>query len=232
MRSIKSLLAIVFLVGLAEALPAQTDADRRAVHATALDRTFSSGRFGARSHVVRPGYVVGPGDTTDRCPYWPQRIARGGEVLAPGLKTDPLQFVDARDLIKFMVHIAEERKAGIYNCTGPAEFLPWGRFLTEAVAAINPEARLTWIEDHAFLREQRVSYAVPWMIPEGDNQYHLQIDNRKAVAAGLTFRPIATTVRDTLAWWRPEPEARRTGARWPIPAARKVEVLAAGKARG
>ena len=67
---------------------------------------------------------------------------------------------------------------------------------------------------------------------QGDNQYHFQIDNRKAVAAGLTFRPIATTVRDTLAWWRTEPEARQTGARWPIPAEREAEVLAAWKARG
>ncbi len=188
--------------------------------------------FGARGYVVRPGYIVGPGDTTDRFPYWPQRIAQGGEILAPGRKDDPSQLVDVRDLVAFMVKIAEERKAGIYNCTGPAEFLPWERFLAEATAAIDPGARLTWVEDHAFLRAQRITYAVPWMIPEGDNAYHMRIDNWKAIASGLTFRPIADTVRDTLAWWRTVPEARRTGARWPIPADREAEVLAAWKGRG
>lgn len=189
--------------------------------------------FGDRGYVVRPGYIVGPGDTTDRFPYWPQRLARGGEVLIPGKKTDPSQLIDVRDLIEFMVKLAEEKRNGTYNCTGPAARMNWSTFVDTAVATVNPSARLTWIEDYAFLREHRITYAVPWMIPEGANEHHLQINNRKAVAAGLTFRPVATTVRDTLQWWNTSvPEARKTAARWPIPVEREVEALAAWKARG
>lgn len=190
--------------------------------------------FGDRGFVVRPGYIAGPGDITDRFSYWPQRLARGGEMLVPGKKTDPSQFIDVRDLVAFMLKLVEERKGGIYNCAGPAEKLQFGQFIAEAHAALKSEATLVWIDDYAFLRQQRITYAIPWMIPEGDNQHHLQINNRKAVAAGLSCRPIGDTVRDTLATW-PErlkalPPGGQPNFRW-ITLEKEQQVLEAWKAR-
>ena len=190
--------------------------------------------FGDRGLVVRPGYIVGPGDTTDRFSYWPQRFARGGEILVPGKPGDPSQFVDVRDLTAFMVKLVEEGRSGTFNATGPREPLSWGRFIAETRAALRPDAALVQVDDYAFLTEHRMTYAIPWMIPEGDNRYHLQINNRKAVAAGLAFRPIAETVRDTLADWPRRlaalPPGQQPNFRWITPE-REVEVLAAWRAR-
>jgi 2'-hydroxyisoflavone reductase len=185
--------------------------------------------FGARGLVVRPGYIVGPGDISDRFSYWPQRFAQGGDVLVPGKPNDPSQFVDVRDLTEFMVKLVEEKRSGTYNVTGPAQRLAWGQFIAETRAAINPDARPVWVDDYGFLREQKMTYAIPWMIPEGENEHHLQINNKKAIAAGLRFRPIAQTVKDTLATW-PErlaalPQGGRPNFRWITPE-REREVLA------
>ena len=183
--------------------------------------------FGDHGQVVRPGYIVGPGDTTDRFSYWPQRFAAGGDMLIPGHKDDPSQFIDVRDLVNFMMKLVEERKGGIYNCAGPkdlgaglkrngpytsADSLPmaqvyrkngftFGEFVTQAHAALKSTANLIWVDDYEFLRAHRMTYNIPWMIPDGENSFHLQINNHKAIAAGLTFRPMAETVRDTLADW-------------------------------
>jgi 2'-hydroxyisoflavone reductase len=190
--------------------------------------------FGDRGIVVRPGYICGPGDVSDRFSYWPQRLAQGGEMLVPGKKTDPSQFIDVRDLAAFMIKLVEERRSGRYNCTGPATAIGFGTFIEEAHAALKSEAKLVWVDDYAFLRENRITYAIPWMIPEGENAYHLGINNKKAVAAGLTFRPIADTVRDTLATWPARLAALAPGAqpnfRWMMPE-KEVQVLAAWKAK-
>jgi 2'-hydroxyisoflavone reductase len=190
--------------------------------------------FGDRGIVVRPGYIVGPGDTTDRFSYWPQRFAAGGEILVPGLREHPSQFIDVRDLVSFMIKLVEEKRGGTWNCTGPARRLTWGEFIDTAKATLRPDAQLVWVTDLDFLREQKMTYAIPWMIPEGDNTHHLQIDVRKAVAAGLTFRPMAETLRDTLADWPNRlaqlPAGQQPNFRWITPA-REREVLAMWKAR-
>ena len=85
--------------------------------------------FGDRGLVVRPGYIVGPGDTTDRFSYWPQRFARGGEILVPGKPSDPSQFIDVRDLGEWIVRALEERRRGVYLATGPAAPIPFGDVL-------------------------------------------------------------------------------------------------------
>ena len=191
--------------------------------------------FGNRGLVVRPGYICGPGDVSDRLSYWPQRFARGGEMLVPGKKTDPSQLIDVRDLVAFMLKLVEERRGGIYNCAGPVQKLQFGQFIEEARAALKSEAKLVWVEDYEFLRQNRMTYAIPWMIPEGENQYHLQINNRKAVAAGLTFRSIGETVRDTLATWPDRLKVLAAGAqpnfRWITPE-KEVQMIAAWRARG
>ena len=190
--------------------------------------------FGSRGLVVRPGYMVGPGDTTDRFSYWPQRFARGGEILVPGRTSDPSQFVDVRDLAAFMIKLVEEKRGGTFNATGPAQPLAWGQFITQARGALNPDATPVWVDDIAFLKAHRITYAIPWMIPEGDNEYHLRIDNRKAVAAGLTFRTIAETLGNTWADWPTRlaalPAGQQPNFRWITPE-REEEVLSAWRAK-
>lgn len=189
--------------------------------------------FGDRGTVVRPAYIVGPGDMSDRFPYWPQRLVRGGETLAPGRKTDRIAIVDVRDLVEFMVKLVEGNRGGVYNVCGPREPMGFERFLTEAQAALNTSAQFTWIEDYDFLRENRVGGAVPWIRLDGDNLYHTVLSNKKAVGAGLSFRPLATSVRDTLAWWPERLKALEPGQqpRFWITPEREQQLLATWKAR-
>lgn len=172
--------------------------------------------FGNGGLVVRPTYIVGPGDTTDRFPYWPVRLARGGETLAPGKRDDPVQIIDVRDLVEFMVKLIEEKRSGTYNASGPRGTLTVSQFLDEAGGALNSSAKLTWIADYEFLEAHKVTYSVPWVMLKGNEYGHTSVKNDRAVAAGLTFRSLATTVRDTLAWWNAAPEARTATPRFAI----------------
>jgi 2'-hydroxyisoflavone reductase len=101
--------------------------------------------FGKGSIVVRPSYIVGPGDTSDRFPYWPQRLAKGGLTLAPGKKSDSVQMVDVRDLVAFYLKLLEERLAGTYNAAGPREALTMEGFLDQAMKALGSTSQLVWI---------------------------------------------------------------------------------------
>ena len=161
--------------------------------------------FGDRGVSVRAGLIVGPHDPTDRFTYWPVRVARGGEVLAPAPAERQVQFVDARDLGTWIVNVAETAAAGPYNATGPVPPVTMGNLLETCAAVAAGDASLAWV-DEAFLLEHEVG---PWMelplwIPESDPESaHLHTaDVSRAVAAGLTFRPLPETVRDTLEWAR------------------------------
>lgn len=182
--------------------------------------------FDERSVIVRPTYIVGPGDPTDRFPYWPVRLARGGEVLAPGRKSDPVQLIDVRDLAEFMVRLVEDRDSGIFNVAGPRDALTMGEFLEQARAAVDPAARLTWVEDYAFLEAHEITDSVPWVMLKGNDEGHMSVRNDRAVAAGLAFRPLATTVRDTLAWWPTVPAERRDRPGFSISPEKEARALA------
>jgi 2'-hydroxyisoflavone reductase len=188
--------------------------------------------FGDRAIIMRPSYIVGPGDTTDRFPYWPVRLARGGEVLAPGKRDDAVQFIDVRDLAAFMVRTLESRRSGVYNVAGPRSRMTMREFLEGARDALNADVRFTWVEDYAFLKQHKIEEAIPWVLQEGNDFGHLSARNDRAIAAGLTFMPLASTVRDTLAWWPTVPEARRNAPRFAITPAQEATALAAWKARG
>jgi len=182
--------------------------------------------FGNRALVVRPTYIVGPGDTSDRFPYWPQRLAKGGEVLAPGRRDDPVQFIDVRDLAEWMVRLLEDGRSGIYNAVGPRDRLTMPEFLEQAKAAVGSDARFTWVDDYDFLAAHGIDEAIPWARLAGNDDGMMSIRNEKAIAAGLTFRPLATTVRDTLAWWPTVPEARRAKPHFAITPEKEAQALA------
>ena len=187
-----------------------------------------------RTTVIRPGLIVGPGDETDRFTYWPVRLARGGEVLAPGDGSDPVQFIDARDLAEWTIRVAEARAGGIFNATGPARPLNMREMISAIAAAIHADARATWVPT-SFLEEHHVSpwSDLPvWVPGQGDSAGFARRDIGRALKAGLTFRPLATTAADTLAWFRQQPEARQAKLRAGLDPAREAELLAQWKARG
>ncbi|MEP6731244.1 MAG: NAD-dependent epimerase/dehydratase family protein [bacterium] len=182
--------------------------------------------FGGRGVIVRPTYIVGPGDASDRFPYWPQRLAKGGEVLAPGKKNDPVQFIDVRDLAEFYVTLLEHGKSGAYNAAGPRELMTAAQFYEQARAAVDSNARLTFVDDYAFLEQHKIDEAIPWALLKGNDDGMMSIRNDKARAAGLTYRPLATTMRDTLTWWPTVPEARRNAPKFTITPEQETQALA------
>jgi 2'-hydroxyisoflavone reductase len=166
--------------------------------------------FPGRAAIVRPGYIVGPGDPTDRFTYWPIRIARGGDVLAPGSPDDPLQWIDVRDLADWLVTLAEHGTAGTFNAIAPSNPARWGDVLTTCVDASGGKAKLswvpsTWLEANGMGGED----AFPiWVPPTGKFAGFHRWNNDRAEAAGLKFRPIADTVQAILAWYPGEVERR------------------------
>lgn len=112
--------------------------------------------FPGKSLIIRPGLIVGPGDESDRFTFWPVRVARGGEVLAPGNPKDTVQFIDARDLAEWTIRMVEQGSTGTFNATGPASKLTMGTMLEEIKTATKSDARFTWL-DVEFLLAQKVS---------------------------------------------------------------------------
>jgi len=171
--------------------------------------------FPGRAAVVRPGYIVGPGDPTDRFSYWPLRIDRGGEVLAPGSPDDPLQWIDVRDLARWLVKMVEVGTCGAFNAVGPAQPARWGDVLAACVKHARRPATLTWV-DADFLESAgaggaeggRVNWPI-WVAPRGDSVGFHRWSNARAQGAGLRFRPIDDTVTGILQWFPTEIDRRR-----------------------
>jgi 2'-hydroxyisoflavone reductase len=168
--------------------------------------------FGGRGASVRAGLIYGPHDLTDRTRYWPGRVAEGGEVLAPGRPDRPIQLVDVRDLADWMVRLAERRIGGTFSATGPDYTLTMERYLATCREVAGSDARFTWV-DERFLLERKVGpfSEVPVWVPE---QFHafMSVNCARAIAAGLTFRPLAETVRAALEWDRTLPPGPRHAA--------------------
>ncbi len=184
--------------------------------------------FPGSGTIVRPGLIVGPGDMTDRFTYWPVRLDEGGEVLAPGDPEHANQVIDQRDLTEWIVRLAENRTTGDFNATGPGERLSMGSMLDQIGSAIETPYELTWVPE-SFLEEQGVA---PWSdlpawIPGDPLMY---VDVRDAVAAGLTFRPLAMTTRDTLEWDKTRPTEERANRRFGMSREREREILTAWNA--
>ncbi len=178
----------------------------------ALSEHEAEKQFPGICTVIRPGLIVGPGDNSDRFTYWPVRLARGGEVLAPGDGSDPVQIIDARDLAEWTVRVAEARRFGTYNATGPDHRLTMREMLAAIGSAIHARASLAWVPT-SFLEKNEVqpwSDLPVWIPAQGDSAGFAQRRIARALADGLTFRPLATTAVDTLAWFRSQPAARQS----------------------
>lgn len=154
-----------------------------------------------RSIIVRPTYMMGPGDRTDRFTYWPVRLSRGGEVMVPGKKEDPVQYIDVRDVANWMIRLIENQTTGTFNAVGPSSATQLQAFIYGAHAAFSSPASFEFIPDYKFLKSKDVFYAVPWIMPEGNDYGSARANNQKAIANGLSFTPLADSVRDIFAWW-------------------------------
>lgn len=184
-------------------------------------------RLPGRALAVRPGLIVGPHDPTDRFTYWMRRVAQGGEVLAPESPEAPVQFIDARDLAAFTLSLAEGAATGVYNAVGPNEPTTIGALLDSVRRVSESDATFTWVSAD-FLEEHEVTgwTDLPvWVPSTGDAKGINRVDNTKAVAAGLTSRPLDAVAADTLAWDRAREQT------WPMRAGlspeREKELLAA-----
>jgi 2'-hydroxyisoflavone reductase len=183
--------------------------------------------FGDRATIVRPGLIVGPHDPTDRFTYWPVRVARGGEVLAPGRPARTVQFIDVRDVGAFVAHLASAGVPGTFNATGPESPVPMATLLRACIAAARSDATLRWLPDDLLLREGVQPWTeLPLWIPESDPDAKgfMDVPIARALAQGLRLRPIEETVADTLAWARTRPadHAWKAG----LAAQREREILA------
>jgi 2'-hydroxyisoflavone reductase len=172
---------------------------------------------------VRAGLMVGPYDPTGRFTYWVHRIARGGEVLVPEPRDQPVQLVHARDLAEWMLAAAERGEAGVFNATGPESPLTMEELLEAIREETSSDARLTWVEERSLVERGVEAWSdLPlWLAPatNPESAGFLALDVSKAVAAGLRFRPLGSTIRDTL-------EQAETSPAAGLDAARERELLA------
>jgi Nucleoside-diphosphate-sugar epimerases len=190
--------------------------------------------FGSGAIIVRPGLIIGPGDETRRFLYWPLRLRKGGDVLAPGDGSDPVQYIDARDLAEWTIRLVEkDGNGGTYNALGPAR----GQSIRQVLEGVRKAAsrsatNLIWVPT-AFLQQERVSAwsDLPLWVPgQGGTAGFHRRRNQKAVAKGLTFRPIEDTTKATLAWYDALPGEEKAKVEGGLKPEREAQVLAAYQA--
>ncbi|NNE26172.1 MAG: NAD-dependent epimerase/dehydratase family protein [Saprospiraceae bacterium] len=154
-----------------------------------------------RTIVVRPTYMSGPADKTNRFIHWPLRLSRGGDVLVPGNEDDPVQYIDVRDVAAFMIHLAENKTIGTFNAVGPNHPQTMRTFVRLAGRTFDAKHNFVYIDDYSFLRDNGIDYLVPWIPTDGNNYGSARVNNEKAKKAGLRWRSLKSTVMDTYSWW-------------------------------
>jgi 2'-hydroxyisoflavone reductase len=199
----------------------------------ALCEDAARAAFPDRAIIVRPGLIVGPGDYSDRFTYWPVRVHKGGEVMAPGQPDDPVQFIDCRDLGEWYVRLVEDGLVGTYNGTGPASPMSIAGMLHGIRATTPVEISFTWVPA-PFLAAQEVqawSQMTVWVPPDSEDGGLAQVNIDRAKKAGLTFRSLADTTDATLEYWHSLPADRRAAPRAGCPPELEAKTLAAWHAR-
>lgn len=194
----------------------------------ALCEQYSSAAFKDRIAIVRPGYIVGPLDRSDRFTYWPVRASRGGEMLAPGTPHDPIQVIDARDLTRWMMVLVESRRNGCFNADSPPGAFTMGRLIA-ASQRQSPYAdtRVTWVPENflaAHWKPEELDLP-PWSPTKGDSAGASLTSVKRALETGLRCRPLEETVRDTLVWFQSLPPDRQAKLRAGLDAAKEAQTL-------
>lgn len=182
--------------------------------------------FDGKVLVIRPGLIVGPNDPTDRFTYWPWRVSLGGKVLAPNPPSSNLQFIDVRDLAAFIIKRIEEKSEGVYNVTGPKKPATFGSLLVACRESSLSEASFVWVDESFLLNEGVKPWTdLPLWVPSSDPNFtgFYNINITKALKAGLTFRPLSTTVTDTLTWLKTRSASKKLRVGMDI--ARETELL-------
>ena len=195
-----------------------------------LCEQYSAAAFKNRISIVRPGYIVGPLDPTDRFTYWPVRASRGGEMLAPGTPKDPIQIIDVRDLTSFMMTLVESRTNGIFNAVSPPRAFSMGDLITASQRA-SPKAgtKVTWVTAGfiaAHSKPEELNLPI-WAPPTGDTAGLGLTSIEVSRPAGLHSRPLEETVRDTLAWYQSLPADRRAKLRSGLDSDKEADTLRA-----
>ena len=183
--------------------------------------------FPGNSSIIRSGLIVGPYDPTNRFTYWVTRAAQGGDAIAPPTG-QPIQFIDARDLATFTLRLTEAGRGGIYNVTGPARRLTFGELLPVAKETLQCDVRFHHASDE-FLGEHEVGefMELPLWVNHDLAESFMTFDISKALAQGLTFRPLTQTISDTWRWARTLPDNMEKPAN--LPPARETALLKAWK---
>ncbi len=152
--------------------------------------------------IIRPGLIVGPLDPTERFSYWPIRVIKGGEILAPGSPNQLIQFIDVRDLAKWIVTMVEHQTTGTYNATGPATPLSFEQFLKVCQRSSDNSSSLTWVSEDFLIKHQIQDWVeLPlWLSYKRNMPGFLNVNINKARQAGLSFRPLSETLSAIIAW--------------------------------
>ncbi len=200
----------------------------------ALCEKRAADEFGAdRVTVLRPTYICGPGDRTDRYTYWPVRTQRGGDMLWPGTPQDAVQIIDVRDLANFTIDAGEKRIDGIYNTVIPEGSFTMGALLEDCLAVTDAAMNPVWA-DYEFLLSHAATGGREfpiWVAPQSDLAFLAKVSGARAHAKGLRTRATRETARDTLAWWQSLPAERTATLRAGLTAEREAELLTAWAAR-
>jgi 2'-hydroxyisoflavone reductase len=198
----------------------------------ALCERYVRDAYGSRSSIVRPGYIVGPLDPTDRFTYWPVRVAKGGDMAVPGTAADPVQIVDVRDLVAFMMGLVERRVDGYFNAVTPPGAITMGSLMDASRRVTGADPKPTWIDEDflaEFLEPEEMNFA-PWGPMRGEEAGGSLTGMAASTVEGLRSRPLEETVRDTLAWHATRPAERQAALRSGLTAEREAELLAAWRA--
>jgi 2'-hydroxyisoflavone reductase len=201
----------------------------------ALCEQYSAEAFKGRASIVRPGYIVGPLDNSDRFTYWPVRASKGGEMLAPGTPKDPIQIIDVRDLAAWMMKLAQDRTTGYFNAISPPRAFTMGDIITASLhASPNAGTKVTWVPE-GFMAKQWKPEELdlpPWSPMSGDTAGASLTATARAQKAGLKIRPMQETVDDTLAWFHSLPAERQAKPRAGIDPQKEASLLSAWHAGG
>jgi len=180
-----------------------------------------------RVTILRPTYICGPGDHTDRFSYWPIRTMQGGEMLWPGTPQDKIQIIDVRDFANFVVDAVEQRISGTYNAVTPAGSYSIGELLADSMAVTGTTVDPTWVSTE-FIEAQNLAErgTLPiWSPPTGQYAGVAYVNGERAAARGLRNRPVRETARDVISWWKTLPEQRTQKVQAGPSAEREAEVL-------